>query len=84
MDCFFKEVDMIEESDTEVIVTLIDRWEMVGKAIPNSHAQRVQAPGFRNIFLDFLTCVAWIGSKYPISRVTSINTHSSTLRDQND
>ena len=67
MDCFFKEVDMIEESDTEVIVTLIDRWEMVGKAIPNSPLQWVQAPGFRNIFLDFLTCVAWIGSKYPIS-----------------
>src|SRR5271170_7923966 len=53
MDCFFKEVDMIEESDTEVIVTLIDRWEMVGKAIPNSPLQWVQAPGFRNIFFGF-------------------------------
>ena len=60
---------MIEEGDTEVIVTLATGgpWEMVGKAIPNFPAQEVQAPGFRNFFLDFLTCVAWIGSKYPIS-----------------
>jgi hypothetical protein len=43
---------MIEESDTEVIVTLIDRWT-VGKAIPNFPAQEVQAPGFRNIFWIF-------------------------------
>ena len=44
---------MIEAGDTEVILTLIDRWEMVGKAIPNSPAPAIQAPGFRNFIFGF-------------------------------